>query len=105
MPPVNADAALTVDNYEEEGTFMRVILKCLQSTHQAYERAKPPGLITKNPNTISVNILDHRGHYGFYNRDVDGGRKRSSETIQIAITRGEPIIGVCACERCLYCFE
>jgi hypothetical protein len=84
---------------------MRVIERRLWSTHQADERAKPPGLITENPDTISVEKLDHCRHYRFNNRDVDGVRKRSSEAIQIAITRGEPVIDVCASERCLYCFE
>jgi hypothetical protein len=77
----------------------------LTSTHQADGRAKPPGLITEDSDTISVEKLDHRRHYRFHNRDVDGGRKRSSETIRIAITRRKPMIDVCASGRCLYCFE
>lgn len=66
---------------------MRAIERRLQSTHQADEQAKPPGLVTENPDTISVEKSDHHRQYRFHYRDVDGGRKMSSEAIQIVITK------------------
>lgn len=54
---------------------------------------------------MSVEKMDHRGHYRFHNRDVDGGSKRSSKSIQIAIARGEPVKDICTSEHRLYCFE
>lgn len=77
---------------------MRVIKSQLQSTHQADEQAKPPGIITEDPDTICVEKSDRRRHYKFHNRNVDRGRKMSSEAV---MTRGDPVIHVGISERYL----